>query len=222
MSQVGDVIDPALLDRPVAGSNLFEPDDDGGPASLRDQLDPRRPSLLVFLRHLGCPFCREMVKDLRVAAERADAVEGGHRGEKRYPRVLFFHTLGPRVGGRFFGRYWPAAPAVSDPGRHFYDALDIPRASAGQVFGPRTWPCLLRAGRKGHHLGRIVGDLWTMPGLLLVSPAGRIVARHDFPHIGRRIDFDRFAFDAEPGPQPPAPAVQVAAARGRYNACSRI
>ena len=214
MSRPGDQIDSALLDRRVEGSNLFEPAGDAADATLRDQLDPRRPTLLVFLRHLGCPFCREMVKDVRVAAERADAVEGGHGGDKRFPRVLFFHTLGPRVGGRFFGRYWPAAPAVGDAGRHFYDGLGIGRAGVGQVFGPRTWPCLLRAARNGHRPGRVVGDLWTLPGLLLVSPAGRVLQRHDFPHIGRRVDFDQFvpslaAADPSLNPvinAPPAPA----------------
>ena len=38
-------IDPAVLDRPVRGRHLV-------PGTLRDQL-AARPTLLVFLRHLG-------------------------------------------------------------------------------------------------------------------------------------------------------------------------
>ncbi len=46
------------LDSPVTGLNLAG-------ATLRDQLNPDGQTLLVFLRHFGCLFCREMVADLR-------------------------------------------------------------------------------------------------------------------------------------------------------------
>ena len=192
--RAGDNLPAELLARPVEGSGLSQPDD-AAPPTLGDQLDPNRPTLLVFLRHLGCPFSREMVKDVRVAAERADDVGRGD-GRNRYPRVLFVHRSTPRQGGRFLGRYWPAAPAVSDPAGDLYDAVGLGRARLGQVFGPAVWPCLIRAARKGHGPARPTGDVWAMPGLLLVSPAGRVVLRHDFAHIGNRFDFASLAADA--------------------------
>jgi len=39
-------IDPQILNQPVDGVNLK-------PGTLADQIDPRRPTLLVFLRHYG-------------------------------------------------------------------------------------------------------------------------------------------------------------------------
>lgn len=39
-------ISQGILDTPVAGVNLQ-------PGTLGDQFDPQRPTLLVFLRHLG-------------------------------------------------------------------------------------------------------------------------------------------------------------------------
>src|SRR5687768_14158488 len=106
-------IPPDVLDEPVTGGSLHAGHD--GRTTFRSQLDPERPTLLVLLRHLGCIFCREMVKDVRIAADRADSLAGG-TGEKHYPRVVFVHTAGPDDAARFFGRYWPGAPAVSDPG----------------------------------------------------------------------------------------------------------
>ena len=209
MCQIGAFLPPALLDRPVSGSGLNESAAGGeSPVLLRDQLDADRPTLLVFLRHLGCPFCREMVKDVRTAAETAD----GPAGRRRFPRVVFFHTVGPRRGARFFGRYWPAAPAVSDPGRAVYEALDFARAGVLQVFGPRVWPCFLRAARKGHRQGKFAGDLWAMPGLLLLAPDGRVLARHDFSHIGQHVDYARFVGTAVP--DAPDPCESSAAGDG--------
>jgi hypothetical protein len=39
-------IDPQILTTPVEGVNLK-------PGTLGDQIDPARPTLLVFLRHFG-------------------------------------------------------------------------------------------------------------------------------------------------------------------------
>lgn len=39
-------IDPQILSQPVDGVNLK-------PGTLADQIDPQRPTLLVFLRHFG-------------------------------------------------------------------------------------------------------------------------------------------------------------------------
>src|SRR5690606_14956744 len=86
-----------LLDAPVAGSGLHE--DENGHATLRAQLDSERPTLLLFLRHLGCVFCRQMVKDVRIASDEADAGQA----EKRFPRVVFVHSAETERGARFFG-----------------------------------------------------------------------------------------------------------------------
>jgi hypothetical protein len=80
-----------LLDAPVAGINLV-------PGRLRDQLGPT-PALLVFLRHLGCLFCRETVADLRAISER----------DPSFPPVLFFTQSTPVELRAFLRRDWPSA-----------------------------------------------------------------------------------------------------------------
>ena len=186
MCHDGDRLPDALLDRPVAGSNLYESPVDAEP-TLRDQLDPTRPTLLVFLRHLGCAFAREAATDVRRAAETAD----GPSGPKRFPRVVFVHTANRRQGGRFAGRTWPAATAVSDPGRDLYDAAGLRRGGAMTLFGPRVWPNLLRVAAKGYWPGgRPVGDVRTLPGVLLVSPDGCVLHKQIASHVGQRFEFN--------------------------------
>ncbi len=172
-----------VLDAAVSGSSLAEP------LTLRGQLSPTRTTLLVFLRHFGCCFCREMVKDIRIASEAAD----GPGGERRYPKVVFVHMASPEQGGEFFGSYWPASPAISDPDKRLYDAFGLGRGSFGQMFKPAVWACGVRALRKGHGVGRPVGDPWEMPGLFLLEPDGSIVWSHDFRHAGDHPDFHAIA-----------------------------
>lgn len=162
-----------LLDRPVSGCNLR-------PGALRDQIDAHRPTLLVFLRHLGCVFCREMVRDLRRAAT----------ADPAYPPLLLVFQGTPADGAPFFEQYWPDARAVADHDRTLYDAFGLRQGSAGQIFSPRVWLCGLRAVSKGNvqRLAKPIGDPWMMPGCFVVS-GGRVVWRHAFRHAGDHPDF---------------------------------
>ena len=195
MSRPDPIVDEVWLDRPIGGSSLYESVCDGHDPTLRDQLDPVRPTLFVFLRHLGCAFAPEMVRDVRVAAEERSRTDRGGTGEVGYPRVIFVHTAGPRGGGRFLGKLWPAAAAVSDPTRRLYDAAGFPCGGLGQIVGPRTWPARLRVRRRLPRVGG--GDFRTMPGLLLLAPDGRVLRRHDFRRVGERFDFGRFALGGD-------------------------
>ncbi len=165
-------IPEAVLVSPVAGVNLV-------PGPLRSQLD-RRGTLLVFLRHFGCMFCRETVSDLRALAEaRSD-----------YPRVLFFFMGSPREGRAFLLRYWPAARAIADPEKRFYTAFSVERGSLLQMFGPAVWRAKRRAEEKGFENGERIGDIWMMPGAFLVRDE-RVVWTHVPRHAGDAPDFAR-------------------------------
>lgn len=165
-----NTINPTVLAMPVTGTNLRS-------GTLRDQLGSE-PTLLVFLRHSGCLFCRETVADLReVAAANPD-----------YPPVLFVHQGTAEDGAGFFGRYWPEARAIADPNRLLYTAFGIGRVNVGQVFDAGLWACGLRATRKGHSAGVPVGDIFVMPGLFLVQ-GETVLWRHEFRHAGDHPDF---------------------------------
>jgi hypothetical protein len=176
-----------VLDAAVEGTAVAEP------ATLRGQLDQDRPTLLTFVRHFGCLFCREMVRDLRIASEAAD----GPGGKRRYPKVVFVHQGNVEQGDSFFGNYWPGVTAISDPPKRLYNAFQLDRGSVGQMFGPRVWACGLRAAAKGHRIGRPIGDPWTMPGLFLLQPAATgdavVSWEHRPKHAGDHPDFAELA-----------------------------
>lgn len=158
-------IPDAVLDGPVTGTNLV-------PGRLRDQLG-ETPTLLVFLRHFGCLFCRETVADLRAIAERDAA----------FPPVLFFTQSGSTELRAFLRRDWPGARAVADPGRHFYAAFGIERMSPLGLLRPALWAAERRARAKGHERGERTGDVWRLPGVFLVERA-RVLWSYEFRHAG--------------------------------------
>ncbi len=166
------IIPDEVLDRFVSGVNLM-------PGSLRDQLGSDA-TVLVFLRHFGCTFCRETIADLRAASESVSD----------FPPVLFFFQGSPREGRAFLRHYWRDARAVADEPLAFYEAFDVSRGSFMQMMGPGVIRSKRRANRKGHFNGERNGDLWRMPGLLIVRE-NQVLWRHDFQHAADHPDFER-------------------------------
>jgi hypothetical protein len=109
------------------------------------------------------------VEDLRRAREQ----------HSELPRVVLVHQGDVRQGEALLGSRWPDVAALADPGRELYAAFGLGRGSLRQVMGPGTWSAGLRALRKGHLVGKPVGDPLVMPGLFLVA-GDRILWRHEF------------------------------------------
>lgn len=149
------------------------------PGTLRDQLSEGM-TLLVFLRHFGCMFCREAVSELRAAAEL----------NPEFPSVLFFSQASATEGRAFLRRYWPGARVVADPQLEFYDLFGIPRASFLQGIGPKVLAAGARARQKGFSNGPKSGDVWRMPGIFAVRDE-RIVWAHQPEHAADHPEFAR-------------------------------
>ena len=160
------------LDAAVTGVGL-------SPGTLREQLDESL-TLLVFLRHFGCMFCRETVSDLREAAE----------SNSDFPKVIFFTQSGATEGRAFLRRYWPSARAVADPELEFYDLFGVKRAGLLAALGPKVLAARSRAHRKGLSNGPISGDIWRLPGLFAVRRE-TIVWDHRANHAADHPDFAR-------------------------------
>ncbi|HKK53283.1 MAG TPA: SelL-related redox protein [Myxococcota bacterium] len=160
------------LDAPVNGVNLV-------PGTLRDQLGDGI-TLLVFLRHFGCLFCRETVGDLRRAAE----------SDPDYPRVLFFFQGSPTEGRAFLRRDWPEARAVADPDLELYELFGIRQASFLEALGPSVLAARSRARSKGYESGPRSGDIWRMPGVFAVR-GERVLWTHHPRHAADHPDFSR-------------------------------
>ncbi len=141
-----------------------------------------RAVLIIFLRHFGCLFCREMVKDLRALSA----------SNPTFPRVLFFFQGSIEQGNTFFDRYWPEVSAVQDSSLEFYRAFDLRRGTLIELLGPQTWASGIRALFKGNFAGQSVGDPFVMPGIFLVKDEN-IFWSHAFKHAGDHPDFRAIA-----------------------------
>lgn len=126
-----------------------------------DELSRMSPVLLVFLRHAGCTFCREALADLAVRRKEI---------ERTGTRLVLVHMGSERQGSSFFGRYGLGeVPQISDPRKNLYRAFGLPRASFGDLVGPKVWLRGFQAAVLGSHgIGRPVGDGFQMPGVFLL------------------------------------------------------
>ncbi len=167
-ASVDEAVDGALLALEVQGHGVE-------PAPLGNLLGGR-PTLLVFLRHYGCLFYRQLAADVLAAAREIDG----------FPDPVFVYQGSTEEGSMFFGDD-PDIRAVADPNGGLYVAFGVAHGGAREMFGAASWRCGLRAVSEGHFINRKVGDPWTLPTLVLVHD-GRICWRHDGRHAGDHPD----------------------------------
>ncbi len=151
------------------------------------ELSRDKPTLIVFLRHFGCTFCRETLADL---ARQKDAV--------RDANVAIVHMVGDERAAAYLKRYdLPEHARVSDPDKRLYAAFELQRGRLGQLFGLRVWWRGFLAGIVGRHfVGGLAGDGFQMPGAFIVKD-GSVVRAFRHRDAADRPDYDQFC-DALP------------------------
>lgn len=121
--------------------------------SLRELTD-KRPAMVVFLRHIGCTFCREALAE--IAAKRKEIEASG-------AAIVLVHMSPASKAAKFFERYDgldnPPVYHISDPDRRLYAAFELSRGKLRQLFGLREFTRGFKAGIvKGHFVGLPQGD----------------------------------------------------------------
>lgn len=155
----------------------------GGESVL--EMSRRGSVMLVFLRHAGCPFCREAMEDVgrsRVEVERALGGVGS--------RVVFVHQ-GPEdaeTAALFAEAGVGEVPRVSDQQREFYRGLGVKRGNLWSVFGPYVWWRLIGVMLVRRRLGRAIGDVFQMPAVMVVND-GRVTAAYRHRSQASRPDY---------------------------------
>ncbi len=146
-----------------------------------DELSRISPVLIVFLRHMGCTFCREALADL--AAMRQQIEQEG-------ARLVLVHMSAEEAASKFFARYGlEDVQRISDPERTLYRAFGLPRGRFGDVLGPKVWWRGFQAGVLGRHgVGRLMGDGFQMPGVFLIFH-GEIVRSYRHQSAADRPDY---------------------------------
>ena len=128
-----------------------------------DKASYEKPVLLVFLRHFGCIFCREAMKDIGKKRE---------EWEEKNINVILVHMSDNKTAEKYFKKYGiPNIEHISNPSCSLYASFGLTKGTASQLFGLKNW---IRGFEvtviKGTPLGlRQIGDGFQMPGVFLIS-----------------------------------------------------
>ncbi|MBB6051359.1 AhpC/TSA family protein [Armatimonas rosea] len=130
-----------------------------------EALTARKPTMIVFTRHLGCPFCREV---LRILATRRAGIEATGI------QLALVHMASEAQAAPFFASFGLGdLPRFADPRQQLYKAFGLQRMRWWEVFTPRFWlKGIAMTTRNGG--GLPVGDVFQLAGAFVVFQ-GRIV-----------------------------------------------
>lgn len=120
--------------------------------------------LLIFLRHLGCMFCREALKDIKNILPDL---------EKLKTEVVLIHMADSVTAEEVFEKYQlPSIKHISDIKKDFYQAFGLTKGDFRQLFGFKSFIGMGRAAVKGNFpASNLVGDPHQMPGVFVVDKA---------------------------------------------------
>lgn len=149
------------------------------------ELSFQQPILVVFIRHLGCTFCREALDDLRRHSERimssgvVPVVVHLATDEEVQPLLDRFQLKGVQV--------------ISDPDRRLFRAFQLPLGRWWQLFGPRVlWRAVIEGVVFRYGFGKIVGNPLQLTGAFLVY-RGEIVRSFRARTSADRADLSELA-----------------------------
>lgn len=139
-----------------------------------DELSRLSPVMLVFLRHTGCPFCRQTLAEL---AERRKQVEA------LGVRIALVLMAPEREAHGFLSRYGlEDLHRVIDGRQNIYRAFGLQRGGVLSIVGPNLWAAgLLNMVRHGAALP-LEQDGFQMPGVFLIFHGEVLTSyRHQAP-----------------------------------------
>ena len=113
-----------------------------------------RPLVLVFLRHFGCTFTRQILRGLQDLEQQA---------KQQNATLVLVHMLksGEEIG--YLGEN-SNVPRIADPRCELYRAFGLGKGGFIELFGPQVWWRGMIAVFKGCGVGHLAGDGLQMPG----------------------------------------------------------
>jgi len=118
---------------------------------------------VVFLRHFGCTFTRQLLRNLQQMHDRAKS-EGS--------RLVLVHMLQEGEEVEFFNT--EGVDRIADPRCDLYRAFGLGKGGFLELFGPKVWYRGAIAFFRGCGVGMLKGDGLQMPGAFLVKD-GKVI-----------------------------------------------
>jgi len=149
-------------------------------------LSIKSPTMLIFLRHFGCTFCREALSDMSKVQEKVRAMG---------VQVVYVHMVDKETAEFHLGvNNIDGSLNVSDPERLLYQYFGLQRGSFRQLFGLNVMMRGFSAGvvnGNGHGM-KFIGDGDQMPGLFMLDN-GRVTNRFIHKYASDRPNYVEFA-----------------------------
>ena len=149
-----------------------------GESTLFRTLYGDKTTVIAFVRHFGCIFCRERFSDLAQCLPRLEAAGMA-------AAVIGNGT--PLMAKDFSKTVEVDLPLYTDPSRTVFEMARMQRNFG---LGLATIRRGIRSWRAGHRQGAVAGDPWQQGGCLVVEPGGRVLASEYDRDAGQLIDFD--------------------------------
>ncbi len=124
---------------------------------------------LFFLRHLGCPLCKDKLEELKTAWPDFK--------EKSITLAVVVQSTPKRVSG-YAERVGFPFLLVPDREKRLYELFGLRKGGVREYMAPSVMGATIRATFKGHMHGRFEGDEFQVPGAFLLSPDGKVVHVH--------------------------------------------
>ncbi len=121
---------------------------------------------LVFLRHFGCTFTRQILRELEDIQREAIT----HGAE-----LVLVHMLQSGKEARYLGQRGDDVARIADPRCELYRAFGLGKGGFFELFGPRVWWRGVMSLFQGCGVGHLAGDGLQMPGAFLFRD-GKIIS----------------------------------------------
>ncbi len=149
-------------------------------------LSYQKPTMLIFLRHFGCTFCREALSDMSKEQDKIKNLD---------IEFVFVHMVDKESADFHLGvNNLLGSLNISDPNRLLYQHFGLQRGNFRQLFGLNVMMRGFSAGVvNGHGHGmKFIGDGDQMPGLFMLYK-GRIISRFLHKYASDRPNYLEFA-----------------------------
>ena len=153
---------------PSAAPDIEVFDADGNPVRLSHYWQGGLTAL-VFMRHVGCIFCREQVQDLR---DNAAALEQAGLS------IVVLTPDRPSRARKFVEEYRVPFPTLTDPKRNAYRAYGLMEGSIGQLINTKIFTDGVRATLNGTFPRKPTSAPRQLPGTAIVDASGRLLHLH--------------------------------------------
>lgn len=152
--------------------------------SLQEHTD-QYPTMLVFLRHFGCPFCRETLTEISKNRQHIES-EG--------TKIVLVHLVDEEKAEEIVSQYGlQDIPRIADPEKKIYKAFGLQRGGLTQLFGFNVIiRGVIHTVLKLNPPRPFIGDGFQMPGIFVIHK-GMVIQTFKHTSLADRPDYIELA-----------------------------